>query len=160
MSKSHLYHLNMRWTGNKGDGTKNYRSYERSYTIAIPNKVDLEGSADPAFRGDPTKYNPEELLLASLSSCHMLWYLHFCAEASIVVLDYTDQAVATMIEDPNGSGYFKEVSLQPIVKVAHESMIQTALELHKKANKYCFIANSVNFTVYHKPTCSTLPTSS
>lgn len=155
MSKSHFYQLNLSWRGNKGEGTKSYRSYDRDYIVTIPNKVDLQGSADPAFRGDSTKYNPEELLLASLSSCHMLWYLHFCAAANVIVLDYTDQATATMIEAADGSGSFKEANLQPIVKVAHESMIQTALALHEKASKYCFIANSVNFPVYHKPTCTT-----
>lgn len=153
MGKEHLYQLEIQWTGNVGHGTKDYRSYERSYTVSAEHKVLLEGSSDPTFRGDPTKYNPEELLLASLSSCHMLWYLHFCAESQIIVLDYKDRAKGVMIENKNGSGLFKEVILQPIVIVANESMIQTAQALHKKANQYCFIANSVNFKVNHQAIC-------
>jgi len=153
MSKDHLYQLNMRWTGNTGHGTRDYRSYERSYNISIENKPIIEGSSDLAFRGDATKYNPEELLLASLSSCHMLWYLHFCAEANVLVLDYKDAASGIMSESKNGSGAFKKVTLHPSVIVADESMIQTAYELHKKANQYCFIANSVNFKVDHQATC-------
>lgn len=118
--------------------------------MSAPGKPELFGSSDPAFRGDPTRYNPEELLLASLSSCHMLWFLHLCAEAGIVVLDYVDNPTGVMEETAEG-GAFKEATLRPIVTVKEgsEALIN---ELHQKANKKCFIANSVNFPVKHKAT--------
>ncbi|MCL4639082.1 MULTISPECIES: OsmC family protein [Olivibacter] len=154
MQKTHQYRLQTEWTGNLGKGTANYSAYDRSYKIAVNQKVVIEGSSDPAFRGDRTKYNPEELLLASLSSCHMLWYLHLCAEAKITVLAYTDDATASMIETNEGGGAFSEAHLHPSVIIAEEDMIKTAIALHKKANELCFIANSVNFKVHHHPTCS------
>lgn len=151
MSKHHHYELRLTWTGNKGQGTKDYTSYERSHTIEINGKKNLLLSSDTPFRGDKKKHNPEDLLLASLSACHMLWYLHLCADEKIVVLEYTDEAEGKMIQTSNGAGYFTEVVLKPTVVVAHSSMIRKAIELHKKANQFCFIANSVKFEVYHKP---------
>jgi len=150
MKGQHNYSLQLKWTGNKGTGTSNYRAYERSYTIFVENKADLLGSSDPAFRGDRTKHNPEEFLVASLSSCHMLSYLHLCAEAGVVVTDYADNAIGIMMETSNGGGHFTEVTLNPIVIVTETSMIEKANELHKKANEMCFIANSVKFPVHHK----------
>lgn len=149
--KNHHYKTTIHWTGNKGTGTSGYRDYERSHTISAENKVVIEGSSDPAFRGDRTKYNPEEMLLSSLSSCHMLWYLHFCSEAGIIVTEYTDEASGIMAETASGSGHFTEVTLHPRVTVAEASMIEKAEQLHHKANEYCFIANSVNFPVKHIP---------
>ncbi|MCW3108279.1 MAG: OsmC family peroxiredoxin [Segetibacter sp.] len=157
MHKQHNYSLQVLWTGNTGQGTNNYRSYERSHTVSIEGKPDLECSSDAAFRGDKTKYTPEELLVASLSGCHMLWYLHLCSDAGVVVVDYVDNATGTMTETTNGGGYFTEVTLSPIVTVAEQSMIDKADELHKKANELCFISKSVNFPVYHKPTCKIKP---
>lgn len=154
--KEHNYKATIQWTGNKGTGTSGYRNYERSHTISIENKAIIEGSSDPAFRGDQTKYNPEEMLLASLSSCHMLWYLHFCSEEGIIVTEYIDHATGIMAEKENGSGYFKEVTLHPIVIVTEESMVKKANELHHKASEFCFIANSVNFPVKHIPTAATI----
>jgi len=148
MKGQHNYSLQLKWTGNKGTGTSNYRAYERSYTIFVENKADLLGSSDPAFRGDRTKHNPEEFLVASLSSCHMLSYLHLCAEAGVVITDYADNAIGIMMETSNGGGHFTEVTLNPIVIVTETSMIEKANELHKKANEMCFIANSVNFPVH------------
>jgi len=152
MNGHHLYKATIQWTGNKGTGTSNYKDYERSHTISIENKGDIQSSSDPAFRGDNTKHNPEDLFLASLSSCHMLWYLHLCSEAGVIVLDYTDHATGTMEETANGGGRFTEVILNPIVIVKEASMIMKAEELHHKANELCFIANSVNFRVLHNPT--------
>lgn len=149
--KHHHYKTTIEWTGNKGSGTSNYRDYERSHTISVENKPVIEGSSDPAFRGDKTKYNPEEMLLSSLSSCHMLWYLHFCSEAGIIVTGYIDHATGTMEETATGSGHFTEVILNPTVTIADETQIEKAEELHSKANEYCFIANSVNFPVKHNP---------
>ena len=151
--KKHYYNTALHWTGNTGRGTETYTSYDRSYTISSGEKPGIEGSSDPAFRGDRNRYNPEELLLASLSSCHMLWYLHLCAEAGVVVTGYTDSAKGVMAETPAGGGHFTEVTLFPQVTVKETFMIAKANELHEKANKLCFIANSCNFPVYHKPTC-------
>jgi len=150
--KEHNYKLTVIWTGNKGTGTSNYRAFERSHLIIIDNKTEILGSSDPAFLGDKTKHNPEDLLVASLSSCHMLWYLHLCAEAKIIVVDYVDNTTGIMMETSNGGGHFTEVTLNPIVIVTDISMIEKANELHKKANELCFIANSVNFPVRHNAT--------
>lgn len=151
MNKEHLYHLTVKWTGNTGKGTSDYRGYERSHTVVIKNKADIVCSSDPAFHGDRTKHNPEELFLGSISTCHMLWYLHLCADAGVVVIDYTDNAEGTMQEVEQRGGHFTEVILNPIVTVTDKSMIEPAIELHHKANKLCFIANSCNFPILHKP---------
>lgn len=153
MSGHHTYEVTVTWTGNKGEGTANYNSYARSHTVSVVNKADILGSSDPAFRGDKTRYNPEELLVASLSSCHMLWYLHLCAEAGVNVTDYADNATGTMMETADGGGRFTEVTLNPVVMVSHPSMVEKATALHKLARERCFIANSVNFPVLHKPVC-------
>jgi len=153
MKKQHNYTATVKWTGNKGTGTSNYREFERSHTISINNKPNILCSSDPVFRGDKTKYNPEELLVASLSSCHMLWYLHLCSEAGIIVIHYIDNASGIMIETSNGGGRFFEVVLNPIVTVKENSMCDKANELHKKANELCFITNSVNFKVKHRSSC-------
>ncbi len=153
MSKQHGYHVSLEWTGNKGTGTDNYRGYERAHTIGVENKPDILVSSDPAFRGDKTRHNPEELLVASVSSCHMLWYLHLCAEAGIVVVNYIDKAMGTMQETAGGGGQFTKVMLNPIVTVSEKSMMEKANALHHKANKMCFIANSCNFPIHHKPKC-------
>ena len=149
--KEHIYNSKIEWTGNKGSGTDNYKNYERSHNITIEDKPLIEGSSDPAFRGDKTKHNPEDLLVSSLSSCHMLWYLHFCSVNNIIVEEYIDNVIGVMIEGDNGKGYFKEVTLNPIVTVKSAEMIEKAIKLHEKASEYCFIANSVNFSVKHKP---------
>jgi organic hydroperoxide reductase OsmC/OhrA len=153
MNKQHTYNLIIQWTGNTGAGTMNYRAYKRSYTIQAADKATISGSSDPAFLGDKTKYSPEDLLLASLSSCHMLWYLHLCAEAGVVVTGYTDHATGSMEETTNGGGHFTSVCLYPVVTVASNSMVTEANAMHKKATELCFIANSVNFPVSHKPIC-------
>ena len=151
MQTQHQYTATIKWTGNKGTGTDHYRNYERSHEIIIENKIAIAGSSDPAFRGDGTKHNPEDLLIASLASCHMLWYLYVCAEAGVIVTSYIDHALGTMTETHNGGGRFTEVILNPIVTVTQDDMIAKANELHKKANELCFIANSVNFPVRHNP---------
>ena len=146
MSKIHNYKTSVIWTGNKGTGTSDYKSYSRDHIIKVEGKEEILGSSDPAFRGDVTRYNPEEMLVASLSTCHMLWYLHLCADAGIVVTDYKDNAEGEMEEDENG-GRFKEVILKPMVTITDESKRELANELHHKAHQFCFIANSVNFEV-------------
>lgn len=156
MPQQHKYFLTVKWTGNKGKGTAGYNSYGRNHIISSESKADIAGSSDPAFRGDDTMYSPEDLLVASLSSCHMLWYLHLCAEAGVTVVDYYDNATGTMLETSKEGGHFTEVTLFPTVTVAEQSMMDKANELHKKANELCFIANSCKFPIYHKPTCLTL----
>ena len=149
MSKSHQYGLHLVWTGNKGDGTSTYRGYDRSYTISLKNKADFYGSSDPMFRGDATKHNPEELLVMALSSCHLLAYLHLCADNGIVCTEYIDDAVGTMKEDAAIGGFFSEVTLNITMKITDATKKHLAETLHHQANKVCFIANSVNFPVKH-----------
>jgi organic hydroperoxide reductase OsmC/OhrA len=144
--KHHHYSTRVRWTGNTGSGTSDYRAYERSHEITVDGKPIIAGSSDPAFRGDAARYNPEELLVSSLSACHMLWYLHLCADAGVVVTDYSDEARGLMEETTSG-GRFTRVILQPRVTVASQDMIEQALQLHAGAHEHCFIANSVNFEV-------------
>ncbi len=153
MQRKHQYAVTVKWTGNRGEGTSTYRGYDRSHKIISANKDDILCSSDPVFRGDKTKYNPEELLVAALSSCHMLSYLHLCADSGIVVIDYFDNPTGLMIESKDGSGHFSEVTLNPVVTVTDSSMIDKANGLHRRANELCFIANSCNFKVHHKPSC-------
>ncbi|MEM6255559.1 MAG: OsmC family protein [Cyanobacteria bacterium P01_D01_bin.156] len=149
--KKHGYAVNVQWTGNVGKGTTNYRSYERSYEITTEGKPTILGSADPTFRGDPGRYNPEEFLVASLSACHMLWYLHLCSDAKIIITAYSDNAAGTMAETPNGGGHFTEVVLKPVVTVQPGSDLIHAERLHRQAHERCFIANSVNFPIRCEP---------
>jgi organic hydroperoxide reductase OsmC/OhrA len=153
MNKLHHYNLKIKWTGNKGTGTSAYRAYSRDHVAMADGKEDIACSSDPSFLGSKDRYNPEQLLVASLSSCHMLWYLHLCSEAGVVVTDYIDEATGTMTETTDGGGYFEEVTLNPKVTVAENSMIAKANDLHQKANEFCFIAKSVKFPVHHRPTC-------
>lgn len=149
MSKNHHYKVAIKWTGNLGTGTSNYNAYSRNHLVQVEGKAPIESSSDPAFRGDPNRYNPEEMMVAALSSCHMLWYLHFCAEAGIIVTSYIDKAEGTMVEDQSGSGRFTEVILKPSISLANMQMMDLANALHAKANQYCFIANSCNFPIKH-----------
>lgn len=155
MATLHHYVLTVEWTGNRGSGTDGYRTYGREHIVRIANKPDLVASSDPHFRGDASKHNPEDLLVAALSQCHMLSYLHVCVTHGIIVTAYNDRATGTMVTSPDGSGRFQEVTLHPEVTVKEERMIPMAQELHTLANKLCFIANSVNFPVHHRPTCKT-----
>jgi organic hydroperoxide reductase OsmC/OhrA len=147
----HHYEIEMHWTGNKGTGTSGYRDYARDHEISAPGKPTLAGSADRTFHGDAGRWNPEDLLIAALSACHLLSYLHVCADAGIVVLAYTDHAKGTMETAPNGSGRFQSVTLRPRVTVAPGSDVALARDLHHSAHSKCFIANSVNFPVENEP---------
>jgi organic hydroperoxide reductase OsmC/OhrA len=151
MSKDHHYALSIEWTGNLGTGTSDYRAYTRNHIVSAADKPSILGSSDPHFRGDKTRYNPEEMLVAALSTCHMLSYLHLCAVNGVVVLEYNDNATGTMVENPDGSGQLTEVTLNPLVKVKESSMNEKAIALHDQAEKLCFIARSVNFPVHHAP---------
>ena len=150
--KTHHYQVTNTWTGNLGKGTKDYRSYSRDHLISAQNKAhEILGASDPAFRGDPSRYNPEELFVASISTCHMLWFLHLCASNKIIISSYVDKARGTMEEGVDGSGRFTQVTLYPKVIINDASQIELANQLHEEANKMCFIANSCNFPVLHKP---------
>jgi len=155
--KQHQYQIDVTWTGSNRAGTRSYTSYERSHTVAVPGKPLLECSSDPAFRGDRSKYNPEELFVASLSSCHMLWFLHLCSDAGICVTSYTDSATATMEESADRGGRFTEVILHPEATITDPSRIEEANTLHHEANRLCFIASSCNFPVRHHPVCHAAP---
>lgn len=144
----HEYKVQVAWSGNDGDGTRSYSGYRRDHTISTAGKPVLPGSSDPAFRGDASRYNPEELLVASLSACHMLWYLHLCAQAGIVVTGYRDDALGVMAVNPDGSGAFSGVTLRPRVILAPHSDPVRAQSLHAEAHHFCFIAASVNFPVH------------
>jgi len=147
--KEHRYFTNLQWTGNTGLGTNSYREYERAHRISVKGKYSIECSSDTAFRGDKTKYNPEEMFLASLSSCHMLWFLHLSSEAGVNIIEYSDNATGKMMESEDGNGKFTEVVLHPKVKVKETWMLAHMQELHDKAHHFCFISNSCNFPVLH-----------
>ncbi len=149
--RDHAYTVTVTWTGNTGPGTSAYRTYERAHDIAVAGKPTILGSSDPAFRGDPGRYNPEEMLVASLSTCHMLWYLHLCSTEGIAVMAYQDCAEGVMIEDAKGGGRFSEVVLQPEITLLPDADLAKAQALHGPAHDRCFIANSVNFPVRCEP---------
>jgi organic hydroperoxide reductase OsmC/OhrA len=147
VGKQHQYAVSIAWTGNDGKGTQSYGSYRRDHAISAAGKPSIPGSSDPTFRGDRARYNPEELLVASLSACHMLWYLHLCASNGIVVLEYRDEAGGTLQEESDGGGAFVRVVLKPRVTLAQGADRDQALALHEKAHHLCFIARSVSFPV-------------
>ena len=150
---THHDQATVEWTGNTGAGTASFKGYERAHEIRISGKPPIPGSSDPAFRGDPARYNPEDLLVASLSTCHMLWFLHLAAVAKVVVVAYLDQAAGTMIEDASGAGRFSEVVLAPAVTIKGPVDAARIEALHHEAHEKCFIANSVNFPVRCNGTC-------
>lgn len=145
--KRHKYEVQLDWTGNDGEGTKTYKGYRRDHTITSEGKPEIAGSSDPNFRGDRSRYNPEELLVASLSACHMLWYLHLCAANHVTVWEYRDRAFGEMQENADGSGEFVRVTLQPTVKISASDNREKALGLHHEAHRLCFVARSVKFPV-------------
>jgi organic hydroperoxide reductase OsmC/OhrA len=145
--KQHTYEVRVNWTGNDGEGTKTYKGYRRDHNITCEGKPHIQASSDPSFRGDRSRYNPEELLVASLSSCHMLWYLHLCSVNHVTVLDYYDSASGVLEEGNDGSGEFVRVTLKPTVKISSGEERARALSLHNEAHRLCFIARSVRFPV-------------
>lgn len=150
----HAYDVTVTWTGDDGRGTEDYRSYRRDHVVAADGPGELAGSSDPTFRGDPSRWNPEQLLLAALSQCHLLAYLHLCAVNGVVVTGYVDDAHGEMRTNKDGSGEFTSATLRPRVTVADPSMVDKANELHDDAHHVCFIARSVNFPVGHEPTAT------
>jgi len=159
MGPLHTYSVDVTWTGAGRTGTSSYTAYSRDHEVRIGSKPPLPGSSDPAFRGDPSRYSPEELLVSSLAQCHMLWFLHLAAAAGVVVVAYEDQAVGTMRVEAAGHGQFREVVLRPRVTVAAGAHLPTGAavtdgvlaDIHHQAHEHCFIARSVNFPIRHEP---------
>lgn len=151
MTREHHYTLSLRWEGNLGEGTSSYRAYSRDHTVRHPRAGTIAASSDPAFRGDASRWNPEQLFLASLSQCHMLWYLHLATQAGVVVVSYDDEPTGTMIEEPGGGGRFTGVTLRPAVTIATGGDVRLAEVLHDRVGDYCFIARSVSIPVLHEP---------
>lgn len=152
MSHNHEFHITMQWTGNLGQGTADYRAYGRDHEVSGPRKAaSILCSSAKTFRGDASRYNPEELLIAALSNCHMLSMLHVCADAGISVTGYSDEASGTMRLNPDGSGEFLSVTLRPRLTLADPSQAARAEALHERAHHLCFIARSVNFPVVTEP---------
>lgn len=149
MPRQHRYTATVEWTGNRGEGTSSYRSYDRDHTITAEHTAEILGSSDPTFRGNPSRWNPEQLLMVATSQCHMLAYLHLAAVNGVVVTGYLDHPTAVMTEDTEGSGRFSEIVLHPLVTVTDSAMVERADALHLDANRACFIANSLNLPVGH-----------
>lgn len=154
LSKQHAYRTKIEWTGNRGSGTSAYKAYDRTWNLAENGKPVLECSNDPLLGGDPAKYNPEDMLLSALSSCHMLWYLHLCADAGITVQSYVDEPEAIGEMDISGRGRFVSACLKPMITIEAGSDIEKAHALHDEIHQYCFIARSVNFPVTYEPQIS------
>lgn len=152
----HTYELDITWTGNRGEGTTGYRDYDRTLTLTAAGKPDVLASADPTFRGDADRWNPEELLVAALAQCHLLSYLHVAVMHGVVVTDYRDCPVGTMSQEGIG-GHFTGVLLRPRVTVVTSEMVEVARRIHAEAAAACFIAASVNFPVEHAPSIVVAP---
>ncbi|MFK7902881.1 MAG: OsmC family protein [Nitratireductor sp.] len=149
--KTHVYTSHLKWTGNKGTGTSAYKAYDRTWDLSVANKPVMHCSNDPLLGGDTGKYNPEDLLLSALSSCHMLWYLHLCSNAGVTVLSYEDSPEALGEVEPSGKGKFLSATLKPIITITKDSDAQKALDIHNDIHEYCFIARSINFSVSYEP---------
>lgn len=147
----HTYTSHVEWTGNRGVGTRDYRAYDRSWNVAIPGKPVIACSNDPLLGGDPSRLNPEDMLLSALAACHMLWYLHFASDAGIVVTGYRDTPVATGEMERGGAGRFLSATLRPVVEIAPGGDVTKAEALHRRIHAVCFIARSVNFPVNYSP---------
>lgn len=152
MAKLHDFVSKIVWTGNRGEGTRTYKGYDRTWDIALPGKDTIHCSNDPLLGGDAAKMNPEDLLISALSACHMLWYLHLASNAGIVVTDYRDDPVGHGETLPNGAGRFLSAVLRPGISVRAGADLEIAATLHTKVHDFCFIARSVNFPVSYEAT--------
>ena len=151
MEVDHSFAVSVEWTGNRGVGTADARSFSRDNVITAPGKAPIEGSSAKVFHGDPARWNPEETLIAALSECHLLSYLYVATRNGVVVQSYTDDATGTLQTDGSGAGRFTEVTLRPVVTISAGDP-EVARRIHADANALCFIAASVNFPVHHQPT--------
>lgn len=148
----HEYEIALTWTGNTGEGTRSPRGYSRDHDVSAAGVPVIEGSSDPAFRGDPRRWNPEQLYIAAIAQCHMLWYLGLAAQAGVTVLAYSDAPTGTMVEELNGAGQFERVTLHPTVTIDADSDADVAERLHHEVAEYCFIARSVATPIHHDAT--------
>ncbi|MDJ0363204.1 OsmC family protein [Rhodococcus sp. H29-C3] len=153
--KTHKYDVSITWTGNYGAGTKSYTAYGREHEIDTLDAPTILGTSDPAFRGDPSRWNPEQLQVAALSQCHMLWYLNLAAAAGVVITAYADNALGVMTQNDTGAGQFEFATLRPRVTITADSDKQVAMRIHSDVPAKCFIARSVNFPVHHEPVITT-----
>lgn len=153
MSQLHHYKLKLDWESHDGNGTANVRTYDRSHTVSIDGKPHLQLTTDNPSVGDRSKLNPEDLLVSSVASCHMLSYLYACALEGVIIMSYTDEATGTMIDNGADGGHFQEITLRPVMTVADSSMVAKAIALHHEAHRICYIANSLNFKVSCQPVC-------
>ena len=147
----HDYTSHVVWTGNTGTGTAHYKGYARTWDIAVPGKPVVHCSNDPLLGGDPAKMNPEDLLLSALSACHMLWYLHYAAEAGVIVTRYEDSPMGVGEVGADGAGRFVSVELRPMIWVTAGTDLVEAEAIHHRIHAVCFIARSVNFPVTYAP---------
>jgi organic hydroperoxide reductase OsmC/OhrA len=148
----HHYSITTEWTGNRGTGTSAYSAYSRDHELSAAGKLAaIAGSSDPLFRGDPGRYNPEELLVGAISACHMLWVLHLCADSGIIITEYADEALGEMVEHADGSGEFTRVTLRPRMTISDAARIPEAIALHGRAHAVCALARSMSFPVCHEP---------
>ncbi len=159
MPNEHRYQVTVTWTGNRGEGTSSYRSYDRDHNVTAEHRVGIAGSSDPHFRGNPSRWNPEQLLVAAAAQCHMLAYLHVAATNGVVVTAYVDHPTAVMTEDGKGGGAFTDITLHPTVTITAADQLELAERLHHDANASCFVANSLNLPVHHEPTTVVRPES-
>jgi organic hydroperoxide reductase OsmC/OhrA len=150
-TKIHKYQPTIIWTGNNGSGTTGYNHYGREYDIMMPGKTTIACSADPTFLGNPALHNPEDLFVSAIAGCHMLWYLHLCAEAGVIVHTYTDDVLGVLEDEGRTGGQIVAITLRPKVGVTDETMIQKAIALHAEAGAVCFLARSLNFKVKYEP---------
>jgi organic hydroperoxide reductase OsmC/OhrA len=151
VSRQHRYTVSVEWTGNRGEGTSGYRSYDRDHEVRAEHVPTIAGSSDRTFHGNPSRWNPEQLLLAAASQCHMLSYLHEAADNGVVVVAYVDHPSAIMTEDGHGGGRFTEITLHPLVTITDPGQVHLAEQLHAPASQKCFIANSLALPVGHEP---------
>lgn len=147
MSAVHDYSATITWTGNRGKGTSGYRAYDRTWDLASPGKPVVKCSNDPLLGGDPTLYNPEDMLISALSACHMLWYLHLASDAGIIVERYSDTPLAQGETLKNGASRFISATLKPEITLRAGADVKLADGLHHEVHRYCFIARSVNFPI-------------
>ncbi|MDR3704184.1 MAG: OsmC family protein [Candidatus Sulfopaludibacter sp.] len=148
--KQHQFQVTTQWTGNLGTGTSAYRAYSRDHELSAPGKpTRIPGSSAVAI-GDRSRYNPEELLVGALSACHMMWVLHLCANAGIVITEYADDALGEMAEHADGAGEFTRVVLRPRMSITDAARVDEARAMHDRAHQVCCLARSVNFPVEYR----------